>query len=100
MYYFSTISCSLLTKVNTKYEHKKHLLPILPKAKLIMMYLQIFQPIQVWKSSQNQLSWTWKLNFLPIKVNNLFKFQAQGSDLEYLFWQCEKHITLSEKSHL
>ena len=26
-----------------------------------------------------------------------FKFQVQDSDLEYLFWQCEKHITLSEK---
>ena len=26
------------------------------------------------------------LNFLPT-VNNLFKFSAQDSDLEYLFWQ-------------
>ena len=26
-----------------------------------------------------------------------FKFQVQGSDLEYLFWQCGKHIALSEK---
>ena len=26
-----------------------------------------------------------------------FKFQVQDSDLEYLFWQCEKHIALSEK---
>ena len=26
-----------------------------------------------------------------------FKFQVQDSDLEHLFWQCEKHITLSEK---
>ena len=26
-----------------------------------------------------------------------FKFQAQDSDLEYLFWQCKKHITLSDK---
>ena len=26
-----------------------------------------------------------------------FKFQVQDSDLEYLFWQCEKHITLSGK---
>ena len=47
------------------------------------------------------LSWTWNLNFPPITVNNLFKFQAQDSDLEYLFGQCEKHITLSgKKSHL
>ena len=27
-----------------------------------------------------------------------FKFQVQDSDLEYLFWQCEKHIALSEKT--
>ena len=27
------------------------------------------------------------LNFLPKTVNNLFKFSAQGSDVEYLFWQ-------------
>ena len=46
------------------------------------------------------LSWTWHLNFPPITVNNLFKFQAQDSDLEYLFWQCEKHNTLSEKKNL
>ena len=26
-----------------------------------------------------------------------FKFQVQDSDLEYLFWHCEKHIALSEK---
>ena len=26
-----------------------------------------------------------------------FKFQVHDSDLEYLFWQCEKHIALSEK---
>ena len=26
-----------------------------------------------------------------------FRFQVQDSDLEYLFWQCEKHIALSEK---
>ena len=26
-----------------------------------------------------------------------FKFQVQDSDLEYSFWQCEKHIALSEK---
>ena len=27
------------------------------------------------------------LNFPPESVNNLFKFSAQDSDLEYLFWQ-------------
>ena len=42
------------------------------------------------------LSWTWNLNFLPITVNNLFKFQAQDSDLEYSFWRFDKHIALSE----
>ena len=26
-----------------------------------------------------------------------FKFQVQDSDLEYSFWQREKHISLSEK---
>ena len=26
-----------------------------------------------------------------------FKFQVQDSDLEYLFWQCEKYIALSAK---
>ena len=26
-----------------------------------------------------------------------FKFQVQDSDLEYFFWQYEKHIALSEK---
>ena len=30
-------------------------------------------------------------------MNNLFKFQAQDSDLEYSFWQCEKHIALPDK---
>ena len=28
---------------------------------------------------------------------DLLKFQAQDSDLEYLFWRFEKHIALSEK---
>ena len=43
------------------------------------------------------LSWTWNLKFPPITVNNLFKFQAQDSDLEYFFWRFEKRITLTEK---
>ena len=34
---------------------------------------------------------------LETTVNNLFKFQAQDSDLEYLFWRFKKRITLSEK---
>ena len=46
------------------------------------------------------LSWTWNLNFPLITVNNLFKFQVQDRNLEYFFWQCEKHIALSEKRHL
>ena len=33
------------------------------------------------------LSWAENLNFPPKTVNNLFKFSAQDSDLEYLFWQ-------------
>ena len=37
------------------------------------------------------------LNFPPITESNLFKFQAQDSDLEYLFWRFDKHIALSEK---
>ena len=35
------------------------------------------------------LSWAENLNFPPKSVNNLFKFSAQDSDLEYLFWQCK-----------
>ena len=30
------------------------------------------------------LSWVENMNFLPKRVNNLFKFSAQNSDLEYL----------------
>ena len=33
------------------------------------------------------ISWVENLNFPPNTVNNLFKFSAQDSDLEYLFWQ-------------
>jgi hypothetical protein len=33
------------------------------------------------------LSCAENLNFLPKSVNNLFKFSAQDSDLEYLFWR-------------
>ena len=38
-----------------------------------------------------------QITILHITVNNLFKFQAQNSDLEYLFWRSEKRIALSEK---
>jgi hypothetical protein len=37
------------------------------------------------------------LNFPPIAVNNIFKFQVQDSDLEYPFWRFENRIALSEK---
>ena len=43
------------------------------------------------------LSWAWNLNKLFTVIGGKFKFQVQDSDLEYLFWQCEKHIALSEK---
>ena len=33
-------------------------------------------------------------------MSGKFKFQVQDIDLEYLFWQCEKHITLSEKKNI
>ena len=33
------------------------------------------------------LSWAENSNFSPKTVNNLFKFSAKGSDLEYLIWQ-------------
>ena len=38
--------------------------------------------------------------FLPVTVNNLFKFQAQDSDLEYLFWSSEKKppLVISKKN--
>ena len=36
-------------------------------------------------------------------IGGKFKFQVQDSDLEYIYleiWIFEKHIALSEKSHL
>ena len=33
-------------------------------------------------------------------MSGKFKFQVHDSDLDYLFWQSEKHIALSKKSHL
>ena len=37
------------------------------------------------KKYSKSLSWAENLNFPPIKVNNLFKCQAQDSDLKYFF---------------
>ena len=37
------------------------------------------------------------MNKLFTVMGGKFKFQVQDRDLEYLFWQCEKHIALSEK---
>ena len=34
--------------------------------------------------------------FLTV-MGGKFECQVQDSDLEYSFWQCEKHIPLSEK---
>ena len=44
--------------------------------------------ISKWKYSKS-LSWTWNLNFPPITVNNIFKFQAQDSNLDFFFWDLE-----------
>ena len=44
-----------------------------------------FLPLQ--DKYSKSLSWAENLNFPPKTVNNLFKFSAQDSDLEYLFWQ-------------
>ena len=52
------------------------------------------------KNYSKKLSWAWNLKFPPISVNNLFKFKAQDSFLEYFFWEIgrfEKRISLSEK---
>ena len=38
-----------------------------------------------------------KFEFPAHTSKHLFKFQAQDSDLEYLFWIFEKYIPLSEK---
>ena len=42
------------------------------------------------------LSWAGNLNFPPKAVNNLFKFSAQDSDLEYLFWRCKNSPVSSD----
>ena len=47
--------------------------------------------------SSKSLSWADNLNHLFTDLGRKFKFSDQDSDLEYLFWSFEKHITLSEK---
>ena len=42
------------------------------------------------------LSWAENLNFPPKTVNNLFKFSAQDSDLEYLFWRSKNSPVSSD----
>ena len=42
------------------------------------------------------LSWAENLNFPPKTVNNLFKFSAQDSDLEYLCWQWKNYPVSSD----
>ena len=42
------------------------------------------------------LSWAENLNFLPKTVNNLFKFTAQDSDLEYSCWRRKKFSVSSD----
>ena len=51
--------------------------------------------------SKNILNHYCDLELTPKTVSNLFKFQAQNSDLEYIIffkiWRFEKRISLSEK---
>ena len=42
-----------------------------------------FKSPNLQKKYSKSLSWTWNLNFPPIRVNNKFKLQAQDSNLEY-----------------
>ena len=42
------------------------------------------------------LSWAENWNFLPKTVNNLFKFSAQDSDLEYLCCQWKIFLVSSD----
>ena len=49
-----------------------------------------FSNLQIFKINYSKsLSSTWNLKFPPITVNNLFKFQAQDSDLEFFFGDLE-----------
>jgi len=47
------------------------------------------------KHSQSPF-WAENLNFPPKTVNNLFKFSAQGSDLEYSCWRRKKFPVSSD----
>ena len=42
------------------------------------------------------LSCAENLNFPPKTINNLFKFSAQDSDMEYLCWQCKNSPVSSD----
>ena len=44
-----------------------------------------------------KLFWAWNLNNLFTVMGRKIEFQVQNSDMEYLFWLCEKHSALSEK---
>ena len=61
--------------------HKKSL-----KMALSQKMLENFHVSKINRYSKS-LSWAENLNFLPKSLNNLFKFSAQNSDLEYLFWR-------------
>ena len=54
-------------------------------------YLQIST-----KKYSKKLSWAWKLKFPPITANNVFKFKAQDSFLEYFFGRLQD---LKNESH-
>ena len=56
----------------------------------------VFQISQFQKEKYSKfLSWAWNLNFLPITVNNKFKFQAQ--DKGQLILKCLFGVTVSTK---
>ena len=42
------------------------------------------------------LSWAKNLNKLFTDLGGKFRFSAQDSDLEYLFWQCKNHPVSSD----
>ena len=62
-----------------------------PPRKKKLLKVAFFQKVrcvlQISKKNYSKLLfWTWKLNFLPITVNNKFKFQAQDSNLENFYF--------------
>ena len=76
-------------------------------SRLVMIFAKggFFQKVrfvfQIFKIDYSKsLSWTWNLKFPPLTVNNLFKFQAQDSDLEYFFWDLinESHFLKKKKT--